>query len=1416
MARGWVRRVGRAGAVLALGLVFLVVAAVLVLARTGPGHRWVLGYALPRIEARLDGKLRIARVDGDLLRGVTLEAIELDDREGQPAIRADRIELRYHLLGLLRHRFDVARIHVGTGWVHARRLRDGRLNLATLVRPQPPSRRPFELVVQRASGVIEASWDAPPSWALPAAHARLYVDGGVRYRGGIEAAHIDRLEARVDAPAALTLEAHGALEATAAGLRLDGVEALLATDGASIDRLWPRLQLRGALRARIRIEGPERRLAVRARLEPERGSIEGEGVAELVAEAPRWHLALSARDLDPGAIRSGLPHGTLALSASGSGTGRRGRVALERLHGEVAGVAIEGRGTSDLAGHGEASLRLRLIHPARLPAAARHALGGRADAVAHVRRDALHLRFDLAAHARALRLGTARLARADARLRIVDWRGDIELGANGVMVAGRRIDTVRVVGRGDRRAISLSADARGGDAVLRLDAHARPRWRGARVDGADVSVDHLVVGAGGRRWSAAGPFQIGLGRELSLSGLTLRSGRQLARLDGRASLTDRRFSGRMRARSLDLAEIAALYLPSTKLPHTRLDVDLDGGGPFKDPSAEGRVVGASAPWPALGIEAGSGAARATYHRGRVDANALITSGPASVRARLSAAPSLGPNDPIALDVHGSGVQLARLRPLLPAALRSLEGALALEAHLGGTRRHPTLEAEARATAWRIGRLAPSSASLSLSWREAALSLHASLGLGGGAGSIEATARATLDAGAALEAPAHALAGLRESASLGASIAVRGLRLEQLPLSLAAVAPPVDGGTLEGSATFEGALRQPRIQLRLNGRALRRGEKFRAVDGTVALDGEGDRMRLGATIDLGGRRFATMSGEARLDLARVIGGQPWRDAPLRVDATVPAFELSFARAALPWLPALAGRLNARLRVAGTIAAPTGDGEVSIAGFATEGLRLTRAEGRARYDGQLVRATFRAEQAPAGVLTVDATGTVDDAGPLRLDLRASRIDLGFLPLLIPALGETHGAAEARLAVRGTRSRPIFDGQLDVAVARLRLRVDPIEYRDLRLVAALHDHALTLSRLHLTAGEGSLDAHADATLDGLRIARLDGTAQARRLSILAGSVAGWLDADLRIHGQTVDHTLRGRIDVLSGGIHLPALGGGKKLQPLGPLDGVSYDDAESRRAAKRAAAPSSAAPHLVAHLSGPFQVRSREARMDLRGDLDLDVAGRAASLTGHLEAEGGWVEVIGRRYEVEHARASFDGPIDDPELDVRISRRVREASIAVELHGRRRKPELRFSSDPPVFDQSQILGLLVSGDPSSPRISSRALDQQVAGALSSLVLGRLKSAVAPSLPVDVFNLDTGTEGPTGLGQTRVEVGKYITDKIYVSYVHQFGPPAGVTAVNSNEGRVEYRFWPGLEVDSSFGDAGVGGVDLYWTIRY
>ena len=151
---------------------------------------------------------------------------------------------------------------------------------------------------------------------------------------------------------------------------------------------------------------------------------------------------------------------------------------------------------------------------------------------------------------------------------------------------------------------------------------------------------------------------------------------------------------------------------------------------------------------------------------------------------------------------------------------------------------------------------------------------------------------------------------------------------------------------------------------------------------------------------------------------------------------------------------------------------------------------------------------------------------------------------------------------------------------------------------------------------------------------------------------------------------------------------------------------------------------------------------------------------------------MDLLGRRYDVQLVDVSFDGaPTPDPEIDVRISRGT-DVAIIVEAQGPASNPQLTFSSQPPVYTEEQVMTMILSGNAGNSDVGDESLDDQVAGALSGTFVGQLTHQLLPGLPLDVIKVEQEKDS-YGHEDTRLEVGKYITESLYLSYVHQSSYP-------------------------------------------
>lgn len=1417
-----------------LALVTTLVLAGLIAARTDWGHRKLLSVLLPVVQQSLDGKLRIGRLGGSLTRNLELDDLEIDDPEGELAVRIRRAVVRYNLIFLLRHTIHLDDIELDGVVVHARHLRDGRFNLAALQKPSPPSDNPYKIFVGHAWADAEtryrssASRRSPP--AFPEIRGQLLIDGGATIDGDVMDVRLDSLVASTRVPAVALVRSSGGLHADHGVLTLKRVSLVVQTSGNDVNRLVAGARLIGRYRMSLDADGPLSDLKVKLALRPPKGSLDVNARLGVGAPGFPWSGQARLQRLDPGAVWRGVPHGDVELDVRGEGRGAHGSLDLHRLVASLAGMRAAARGKSDLAGYGKLDLEVDAPDLSRLAGLGGLRLRGKLSALAQVARNRAHLAVDAQIRGSALDTGTARVESLSATAHTVDLTGQVQLQASGVSAAKRRIDRVTLNARGGRQSLEvhLAANANGPRPTsLQLDIHGRPIERRGRTIGADTVIDRLLVSADQHTWQTKRPARLRIDRAVTLSELRLGSEDQEIGLDGQYIIKGGAFDAELSTRKLDIAKLVALVNPSLNLPSTNLDARVHAGGTKDAPVADLELKGTMKrfDWGKLQklmIDPVAFHVRASYAGERVKGDLEATSAVTQLRVRADAPLTFGGERPLSVELDVEKLALRKLNPVLPAQVAAADGTLNAKLRVQGTTRNPEFDFQVGLTPWQLEEFKNNSSTINVSYHQGMLKVNEETLLmrgltGPQAGAIRAELAVPIDLGQAIAQPAQALEQLEHTTPIRAAVTIKAVDLGKLPLEFFALSRPLESGVLDSTMQLEGTLHQPVLHVTLSGKGLSKLGSFDHLDVSTELDYARTLLRLTSHLALRGAPLVNASGQAEVDFQKVIDGERWQQSPIQLDVSIPGYDLKRLRGTQPQLDTLDGSLVADAKVRGSFARPEAQLSAHVDALTLGRVRFSSFQVSGAFKNQAVQAALRADQERGGSFAADASVPLAATQAWKMSAVIHRLSLDFLSGTLESLRTATGTLEAQLAIAGTRSQPNFDAEVQIDKGSFQLRVDPHIYKNLQLDVGLHKGQLAVRKLSLNSGDGSLKATGKATLNGLRPTALQADAETRKFAITAGDFAAWLDTTISADAEQQGDILNGRVRVSKGVVHLPKLETGRKLQPVGELDDVVYTDRLARQARQEAAAKHTET-RLQLSIPGPFLIRSKEAYADLQGKLELDVKGPTSNLTGVVETVSGWVELLSRRYTIERLRVSFDGPPDNPSFEVRLTRQLTEANIIVEVAGtaKSKKLDFRLSSDPPIYDESQIIGIIISGDPASQRVSNTALDRQVTGAVSGLIIGKVKDAIAPQLPVDVIKLDTGGQDYAGVTQTRLEVGKYLSDNVYLSYVHQFGSSSGLHRLNSNEAHVEYRFLRRFELDTVFGDAGVGGIDLYWTYRY
>lgn len=438
--------------------------------------------------------------------------------------------------------------------------------------------------------------------------------------------------------------------------------------------------------------------------------------------------------------------------------------------------------------------------------------------------------------------------------------------------------------------------------------------------------------------------------------------------------------------------------------------------------------------------------------------------------------------------------------------------------------------------------------------------------------------------------------------------------------------------------------------------------------------------------------------------------------------------------------------------------------------------------------------------AGSIHSPVTGPLQ-ARPLHGEIRGEIRDDGTLARNLDAI--TTSAGNLRLALRlgGTASSPEILGNVLLDSAALFIE---------ELGLWLHDGYLAMQ--DEDGGRWRLDG---GIASGAGQLRLSGVAT------LPHGGSDWT-ADLDVRGQdfgvirnemaeaAISPTLR--IEASPAGVHASGnllvprarLTVQEVELPVAPSPDVVIVGAET---AAEATAPPALPLHanIRAVLGDDVKLDAMGLRGRLAGAVTVNATpDRPPVGTGELRVEDGSYRIYRQTFAIERGRLIYSGsPLDDPALDLRITRRGPEVVSGVTVEGSVSEPQVHLFSEPPLSDD-EILAYLLIGRPlnrlsraEGDMVRNMAESAGVAG--GNLVLARLSNLFG--LNEAHLQRETG-----GARQTSLVLGRQLLPRVHVGYAI---PLADAPAVL----RIRYFIGRGFTLQTESGAE--TGADLLYTIE-
>ncbi len=436
------------------------------------------------------------------------------------------------------------------------------------------------------------------------------------------------------------------------------------------------------------------------------------------------------------------------------------------------------------------------------------------------------------------------------------------------------------------------------------------------------------------------------------------------------------------------------------------------------------------------------------------------------------------------------------------------------------------------------------------------------------------------------------------------------------------------------------------------------------------------------------------------------------------------------------------------------------------------------------------------------------------PLTASVDIRELDLKpFNPFLPAGVHDLRGMFSTHLLIDGTVDNPHPKGFVALNKGEMSLLNILTPFRNIGLKLDIDDTRADLQTLSVTSGKGKLELKGWAEIgDGESIAA-ELQAQMNDFQIeLPGAPQSFVDGRVAVNASgdkdkiRIDIGLRDMlVDVYTTFTKAP------KDAPLNP-NVVFVDEEGLKQQMKQPLNQDS--PEIIAELTleTPLIIKGDFMDMEWGGGISVHLLGGNTSVNGQFELVRGRYEFLGNSFKVDEALLSFPpGTSNEPFLNLAANASMPDAEVLMMIKGRTSAPKLTFRSQPPM-PEYQIFTLLVTGNLETNEESQDEVQGKAANLGSGLIayqFPQLQQQLKRRLGIDRVGVSFGETAD----QPILTVGKRITRRIYVESAYHHNAPDDV---NRTQGKVEIQLVPRWTLETFYGDANIGGIDVFWHMPF
>lgn len=450
-----------------------------------------------------------------------------------------------------------------------------------------------------------------------------------------------------------------------------------------------------------------------------------------------------------------------------------------------------------------------------------------------------------------------------------------------------------------------------------------------------------------------------------------------------------------------------------------------------------------------------------------------------------------------------------------------------------------------------------------------------------------------------------------------------------------------------------------------------------------------------------------------------------------------------------------------------------------------MNLTDIHLKSNFEGKLLRLAGQINSKKLGELTLQGTTsllpennilTVTNDSKLNLQLTLNQPSLEQIGNLYGPQLRLEGAVNGQITVLGQVKSPLISGRFTGNNLALALLDQGISLNNGTINLVLENNILELQQFEFHGGKGTLqivgkldlvnpqsNMQAKATADHLEIF----ASPTRQLALSGEALLSNINRKLELDGKiNIDNAL----------FDIP-----KSSAPTLDDDVIVVDSSVDAATTNDPVPESPFIPRvkLDVDLGPSFYFKDAGADLQLTGILHI-IREENQGLTGQgtIHASGLY-EAFGTKLAIEQGLINFQGPLSNPDINIRAMTQNQEVEAGVEVTGNANHPRVKLVSEPSVADEEKLSWLMFGKGSGDSDITQAQATSQALAAIGTY--GGAK--IVKEIGFDQFSIGASD---TGLSNDQVvSVGKSLTRKISIGIEKALTGPDSVAKFTWNFSR-------------------------------